>query len=110
MSRPAIIVTGASRGLGQMICRILAERGSAVVGVSRSKPDFSHENYSHREADVSDEASVVALFQALKSEGLVLSTLINNAGVSLARPALFTGAKSFEDLLRINLIGAFLMA
>lgn len=109
MSDGLVIITGASRGLGRALCELMTGRGDQVVGVSRGPADFSHSGYTHVEADVGDEASVVALFNGLRQLAPV-HTVINNAGIALSRPAMLTTAKAFEDVLRTNLVGAFLVS
>jgi short-subunit dehydrogenase len=37
-----IIITGASRGLGAMLCKCLAERGAQIVMLSRSKIEMEN--------------------------------------------------------------------
>lgn len=109
MSDGLVIVTGASRGLGRALCELMTGRGDHVVGVSRGPSEFFHSAYTHIEADVGDEAAVVALFNGLR-QGAPVRAVINNAGISLSRPAILTTAKAFEDVLRTNLVGAFLVS
>lgn len=109
MSNGLVIITGASRGLGRALCELMVGRGDQVVGVSRGPAEFTHANYTHVEADVGDEASVVGLFNGLRQRAPV-RTVINNAGIALSRPAMLTTAKAFEDVLRTNLVGAFVVS
>lgn len=109
MTTGLVIVTGASRGIGRGLCEMMAGRGDEVVGVSRGPSEFAHANYTHVQADVGDEASVVGLFNGLRGRSPV-RTVVNNAGASLVRPSLLTSAKAFDDVLRINLVGAFLVS
>ena len=54
-SHKLIIVTGASRGLGQAITERLVERGEEVIGLARNTSGMS---INAIECDVSDYASV----------------------------------------------------
>lgn len=103
------LVTGSSRGLGLELVKLLAVRGEQVIGVSRSASEFSHPNYSHYEVDISNEKEIPALFHEVRRLGK-LSYLINNAAIAISRPALLTGAGSFEEILRVNLVGSFIIS
>lgn len=104
------LITGASRGVGRMLAEWGVARGRRVIGVARGPSDLEHPLYRHAQLDVADEAAVRALFVALARERERVEVLINNAGVTLNRPALLTGAAEARQLLDVNVIGAFLMA
>jgi 3-oxoacyl-[acyl-carrier protein] reductase len=83
------LVTGASRGLGAAIARRLAATGRHTVICSRSQQDLDTcvksaaeeglELHAFR-ADVTEEASVEALFSHLSAEAPPLDLCVNNAG------------------------------
>lgn len=76
-----VVVTGANRGIGLEIARILAERGETVFAVCRrSTPELDALSVQVLdEVDVSDGQSVDSLGDRLRGETLDL--LINNAGI-----------------------------
>lgn len=110
MSDCSILVTGASRGLGLQLARALAQRGDRVVGVSRGAAGFEHEAYEHHSVDVSDEDAVRNFWHGLANSGRRISTLVNNAGISAAQPALLMKASDFNKVMRTNASGAFVMS
>lgn len=78
----AYIVTGASKGIGQALCRQLNESGRFVVGIARSKS----EGWSGKRFlafDLSDLAEIPQLMEDIAGvlpEDIHCLTLINNAG------------------------------
>ena len=97
-----IIVTGASRGLGEAICNRLLERGERVVGLSRSNPDMKFEGM---ECDVSDYASVKRVARAVRKLGVPITAVINVAGVASMNMAVTTDEKTVQRLIQTNLVG-----
>ena len=60
--------------------------------------------------DVSDEASVKAAYDAAESAAGLVDSVIVNAGMTNAMPAIKMPVDSFDQLMAINLRGAFLTA
>jgi len=75
------IVTGSNRGIGLELCRQLQQRGRAVVAVCRSASAELEALGVRIEAgiDVSDEAGITRLVEALGAEPIEL--LLHNAGI-----------------------------
>lgn len=110
------IVTGAAGGIGRATARLLAAQGAAVL-VADVQPAVREtaaqiiEAGGRAEAMVADcateEAAQAMVAQALTAFGR-LDILHANAGVSgPALPSLTTEAAEFAEILRINLIGAW---
>lgn len=88
-----MLVTGANRGIGLGVCRELVQRGYSVVVTARRSEtaelaaDQLRTKGSARVVpavlDVASAASVAELAQWIRSEGISLAALVNNAGVSL---------------------------
>ncbi|WP_313572053.1 SDR family oxidoreductase [Pantoea piersonii] len=113
------LVTGASRGIGRATALKLAQQGYRVAVNYRQRAEEAQQVVAEiREqggeafavqADIADEAQVVALFQRLDEEAMPLGVLVNNAAI------LFTQCRvedlSAERLQRVfatNVTGAFL--
>lgn len=85
------LVTGASRGIGQAIARILGERGATVIGTATTErgaeaisQDLRGCGYPGRGLclDVTDPVAVETVLKAIGQEFGPPSILINNAGVT----------------------------
>ena len=96
MSEPksgtAILVTGASRGLGLETCRQLGKKGLRVIltardpGAGRAAAErLAGEGIdaAFRPLDVTSAASIAALAKSLAADGITLGGLVNNAAVAL---------------------------
>jgi NAD(P)-dependent dehydrogenase (short-subunit alcohol dehydrogenase family) len=89
-----VAVTGASRGLGLEFVRQLIDRGDRVCAMARDPGGGLTALLSRHQGDslaikcdVTDEASVLAAAQELRSRWNTLDVLINNAGVAGGREA-----------------------
>jgi glucose 1-dehydrogenase len=114
VSRVAL-VTGASSGIGLAIARRLAADGLDVVV-------HSHRDSEERRArtadiasaflvgDVSDPATCELLVRGAVAELGRLDVLVNNAGVTVAKPALELTAEDFDTIFGVDVKGAFLLA
>ncbi|MEP4377855.1 MAG: SDR family oxidoreductase [Alphaproteobacteria bacterium] len=108
MSDPrTILITGASRSIGRALAAHYAEAGHRVFGCARGDSDFAHANYTHFTADITDETAVREIFKAIVDAGATVDLLINNAGITQAKPALLTGSVEAAGILETNLVGAF---
>ena len=112
------LVTGASRGIGAAVARRLAEHG-AKVGVNyNTSEDAAHEiaagiSKAGGEAlvvggDISQEASAQALVAQVVEHWGRIDILVNNAGVTRDRLLLRMSLADWEQVLDVNLKGAFL--
>lgn len=94
------IVTGASKGIGLEIVKILVTKGVNVVGWSRSAPEFESASFRSIRADVGDEKSVEKAYrQSVEFLGEDIHFLVNNAGYGVF------GA--FEDMSNSDWMGMF---
>lgn len=103
------IVTGASRGIGLAISKLLTENGMIVAGLSRNAPeDYSHSNYHHFSTDLTIEESVDETVQKIHDsfEGPV-SVLVNNAGVGYRGNLEETPSEKWRYLFDLNVHGLF---
>lgn len=116
-----MLVTGGSRGIGAAIARLAARRGYAVgvnyhaqAGAAQAVVDAIRADGGRAvalQADVSQEAQVLRMFQALDDELGRIDALVNNAGI--LEQQMRVEAMSAERLQRVlatNVIGAFLCA
>lgn len=73
----ACIVTGASRGIGLAVTRLLEQEGARVLGVSRS---------AGFECDVTDPGAGERIVAECQARFGSVDVLVNNAGTTRARP------------------------
>ena len=97
-----IIVTGASRGLGQAITERLIERGEEVIGLARNTSGL---NINVIECDVSDYASVKNASKEVKRMKKPVKSFINAAGVASMNMAVTTDESTVQKLIQTNLVG-----
>ena len=97
-----IIVTGASRGLGQAITERLIERGEEVIGLARNT---SRLNINAIQCDVSDYASVKNASKEVKRMKKPVKAFINAAGVASMNMAVTTDESTVQKLIQTNLVG-----
>ena len=97
-----IIVTGASRGLGQAITERLIERGEEVIGLARNTRGLKIDVI---ECDVSDYASVKNASKEVKRMRKPVEAFINAAGVASMNMAVTTDESTVQKLIQTNLVG-----
>lgn len=101
------LVVGATRGIGLAYVNALAARGDRVIGTARRPEDATAlEDVAARvvRCDVTDDASVAALAEALSDESLDL--LVHNAGV-LVPGRLDESPASVLGQIDTNAVGAY---
>jgi 3-oxoacyl-[acyl-carrier protein] reductase len=108
VSGGAVLITGASKGIGRFLGETFLGRGETVFGCSRSACDLTHERFRHFELDVTDEKAVVAMFGEIRRGGSPLYALINNAGIASMNHAMTTPVATMERVLRTNTLGTML--
>jgi NAD(P)-dependent dehydrogenase (short-subunit alcohol dehydrogenase family) len=110
-------VTGASSGLGRRFAGILAASGAKVViGARRTAllealADEIAAGGGEALAvpvDVTDEASIIAAYDAAAARFGPVDTVIANAGLNVAGSALGLSATAFDQMIAVNLRGVFL--
>ncbi|MEH3104103.1 MAG: glucose 1-dehydrogenase [Sphingomonas phyllosphaerae] len=120
LAQHTAIVTGASSGIGLAVADALAGAGAAVVINYRSDRD-SAEALAARivarggqgisvQADVSDEADVVRLFDAAAEAFGRVDVLVSNSGVQKDAAIADLSLADWNAVIDINLTGQFLCA
>ena len=109
MTEPrTFVITGTRQGLGRALAEHYLACNHKVFGVSRGESDLIHSCYRHFRADVADDKALRAIFSEIAAAGEV-HVLINAAGVKIDQYALLTSTASAEQMIRTNLLGAFLV-
>ena len=112
------LVTGASQGIGRAIAVALARTGHQVALAARNEANLAAVKQEIEAAggiaemcpmDIGSEDSIRAGAKAALARFGAVHVLVNNAGITRDTLALRMKAADFEDVLRSNLTGAFLL-
>jgi len=115
VSGKVVLVTGGSRGIGEMIARGFVDAG-ATVYISSRKADvceaLANELSEHGTcvaipADLSTEAECLRLANEIASREDHLDVLVNNAGATWGAPMAQFDEEAFERVLALNVKGVF---
>ena len=110
------LITGASSGLGAHFARLYAAAGAnVVVGARRvERVDDLAETIGERALavplDVTDEASVVAAFDAAEAKFGIVDVVVANAGTAASGRATDVPVEGLRTLIDTNLLGLYLTA
>ncbi|MBN1995645.1 MAG: sorbitol-6-phosphate dehydrogenase [Anaerolineae bacterium] len=124
MSKPLqdriALVTGGAQGLGQAICRRLADEGAHVVvadlnmaAATATAADIALATNRQTMAikvDVTDEAQVEATVAQTLDKFDRLDVVVSNAGILIAEAITEFPAEKWRAVVNVNLFGYFLVA
>jgi NAD(P)-dependent dehydrogenase (short-subunit alcohol dehydrogenase family) len=119
LSGRVVIVTGASKGIGRELTILLAETGAIVVPTVRAHADsdaVASEAQSHgltvhpQQLDVRDVASITEAVSSIVAAHGRIDVLVNNAGLGFARAAFDVTEADWDEMMAVNLRGAFFMS
>ena len=118
---PVVLITGASRGIGAATA-LLAARAGYAVAVNYAANSLAADEVVRQirqsggnaitvQADVADEAQVLAMFEKVDAKLGRLTALVNNAGVvdQTSRVDAMSMAR-FKRMFEINVYGSFVCA
>lgn len=104
------LVTGAGKGIGREIVRVLAENGAQVVAVSRTRADLDSLNAAVPcETITADLTNADSARQAAEAAGDI-DLLVNNAGIALLQPFLETTVEAFDETMAVNVRAVMVMS
>ncbi|MGR4868299.1 SDR family oxidoreductase [Variovorax sp. LARHSF232] len=118
---PIVLITGGGRGIGAATALLAARRGFAVALSYVSNAQAAQEVVRRIEAeggralavqaDVGNEAQVLAMFREVDDKLGRLSALVNNAGVVDVQARLDEmSVARLERMMRVNVVGSFVCA
>jgi short-subunit dehydrogenase len=112
VQRPAIVITGASAGIGRAIAIQVARERSVVVLVARSSEGLNATAEEVRRAggeafclelDLAESEALARLDRFLSDQGLVCDVLVNNAGYGLRGDAAALPAADQIGIIDLNM-------
>ena len=116
VSDTVVLLSGASRGIGEAIAAGFASRGARVVITGREEKTLAAtakalgDGASTCVCDVADAASIKRCVAQVIGELGRIDTLVNVAGVNKRQPAESYSPEDFDFILDINLRGAYMMS
>ena len=114
----AVLITGASRGIGRAVAAAFAANGDRVAIHHRGSPDLAARlldelpgnGHAVVQADLTDPEAVRAMVDTAAQQLAGLDVLVNNAGVFLAHPLLDSSYQHWQQMWRrtidTNLVAA----
>ena len=107
----AILVTGASTGIGRKITERLAADGYFVYAGARKDADIAAlnaiKNVQGLRLDVTKPDEIAAAVATVTQGGRGLWGLVNNAGVAIVGPFADTKEEDFDFVMDVNAYGPF---
>jgi len=108
-SQKAVLVTGASTGIGRKITEHLAAKGYFVYAGARKQADLDAlsaiKNVQAVRLDVTREDDINAAVDTITKAGRGLYGLVNNAGIATVSSATETTVEEFTLIMDVNLFG-----
>lgn len=103
------IITGASQGIGAGLVKAYREQGFRVVATARSIKPSQDENVLAVPGDVALRSTAEAVVGAAKERFGRVDTLVNNAGIFVAKPFVQYTQEDYDRVFQINVGGFFHM-
>ncbi len=107
----AVLVTGATSGLGLKMTQTLSSNGFFVYAGARKEADMARleamENVEAIRIDVTDQSQIDEAVKTVEAKGRGLYGLINNAGVAVFGPIIEVDVAELEYQMNINVFGPY---
>jgi NAD(P)-dependent dehydrogenase (short-subunit alcohol dehydrogenase family) len=107
----AVLVTGASSGIGRKITELLASQGHFVYAGARNPADIEAlskiPNVQGVRLDVNVDADISAAVETVRRGGRGLHGIVNNAGIAIVAPLTHVDEKELRGLFDVNVFGPY---
>lgn len=114
------LVTGASRGIGLAIARVLANCGADVIGVGTRITQDADSLGAHfkglsgrftpTDCDLSHREAIAGLLANIDANGTAIDILVNNAGIIRREAAATHNTEDWDEVMAVNLDAVFLLS
>jgi len=109
----AVLITGASSGIGLKMAKLMAANGHFVYAGARKQKDLDAlnaiDNVQAIRLDVTKQDEIDAAVETVKEGGRGLYALVNNAGVYIGGPLIEVDVEEFMWLMDVNVNGVYRM-
>jgi NAD(P)-dependent dehydrogenase (short-subunit alcohol dehydrogenase family) len=110
-AQQAVLVTGASSGIGRKIAETLAAQGHFVYAGARKAEDIAElsriRNMQGVKLDVTVPGDIAAAVETVKRGGKGLYGVVNNAGIAVLAPLINVEEKELDDIFDVNVFGVY---
>jgi NAD(P)-dependent dehydrogenase (short-subunit alcohol dehydrogenase family) len=106
-SRKVAVITGASQGIGAALVKAFRDRDYQVIANSRNIQPSSDPDVIAVPGDISDRAVAERIVKEAVSRFGRIDTLVNNAGLFIAKPFTAYTVEDYANILAVNLNGFF---
>lgn len=106
-SQKVAIITGASQGIGAALVEGYRKLGYAVVATSRTIAPVDDADVLTVQGDIADPATAGRVVEAAVERFGRIDTVVNNAGVFVAKPFTEYTAEDYATVTGINVAGVF---
>ncbi|MFE5842275.1 SDR family oxidoreductase [Streptomyces niveus] len=110
------VVTGAARGVGELLARKLSARGARVALVGLEADELKdvasrlHTECEHWYADVTDHEAMTRVAHEVKQRFGKVDIVVANAGVAAGGPFVDSDPAAWRRVIEVNLIGGAVTA
>jgi NAD(P)-dependent dehydrogenase (short-subunit alcohol dehydrogenase family) len=101
------VITGASRGIGEALVKAYRDRSYHVVATARSIPPSTDDGIITVPGDIGDRNTAKRVITEAVDRLGRIDTLINNAGIFMAKPFTQYTDADYAAILGVNLAGFF---
>lgn len=107
----AILVTGASSGIGLKITELLSSKGYFVYAGARKQEDLDRLNAMNNvqsvKLDVNKWDEINAAVEVVENGGIGLYAIVNNAGVGILAPLIEVDEEDLDYIFNVNIYGPY---
>ncbi|HVJ44162.1 MAG TPA: SDR family oxidoreductase [Dongiaceae bacterium] len=101
------IITGASQGIGASLATAFRDRGYKIVATSRSIQPSDSADFVTVAGDIADPKTAERVVQAAIEHFGRIDTLVNNAGIFVAKPFTDYTLEDYNNVVATNVAGFF---
>jgi NAD(P)-dependent dehydrogenase (short-subunit alcohol dehydrogenase family) len=107
VNQKVAVITGASQGIGAGLVEAYRKQGYAVVATSRTIAPSQDRDLVTVQGDIADPATAERVIAAATQGFGRIDTLVNNAGVFVAKPFTDFTQQDYDHVTGVNLSGFF---